>query len=304
MCIYSLNPYPLTVESAHMTNANTNTMNTPPKILQALVDMQVEISTTGIAKSLSATDKTGKELYKARSIDSVYNLLSPIFAKHGVVIGVNCLSKEREAVQTKFSIQYQTFVTVEYTFTSCQDGSSHSVTVIGEAFDHSDKGIAKAMAMAFKYACFQVFCIPVCDDPDATVHERVSNQEYQDSRQHTQHTTTQVNNGQQRGQNNHQQNNQRRGQNNNQQQNNQQQNNQQRQFITRDQANELIQAVRQAGVEPKKLLKRYNVEKFSELTIQAFSTTMASLNRFLMEQQHINQQQGNFQHGNGQGNYS
>ena len=79
-----------------MTNTNTPAA---PKIFQSLVDMQLEISTTGIAKSLSAVDKKGKELYKARSIDSVYNLLSPLFARFGIVVGLHCLSKEREAAQ-------------------------------------------------------------------------------------------------------------------------------------------------------------------------------------------------------------
>ena len=125
--------------------------NNAPHILKALSAMQMEISETGLAKDLPAIDKSGKELYKARGIDAVYNLLSPLFGKHGIVLGVNCLKKEREAVQTKFSIQYQTFLTVEYTFSSCEDGSKHSITVFGEASDHGDKGTAKALSMAFKW---------------------------------------------------------------------------------------------------------------------------------------------------------
>lgn len=274
------------------------TTDKAPQIFQALVDMQHEIATTGIAKSLSATDKTGKELYKARSIDSVYNLLSPLFAKHGVVVGLNCISKEREAVQTKYSIQYQTFVTVEYSFTSAKDGSKHQVTVIGEAFDHSDKGIAKAMAMAFKYACFQVFCIPVCEDPDSIVHDRMSNDEYRDSRNNTTHTTTQLNgNGHHQQNNGHQQNNQA---NYNQQQQNQPQ------YISREQAGELQNAARLAGQDPNAILKHYGITRFGELLVKDFNATLLNLQRFIKENEAIqqqtnrsNQRQGDF-HNNGQ----
>lgn len=281
-----------------MTNTNTPAA---PKIFQSLVDMQLEISTTGIAKSLSAVDKKGKELYKARSIDSVYNLLSPLFARFGIVVGLHCLSKEREAVQTQYSIQYQTFVTVEYTFTSSLDGSTHKVTVIGEAFDHSDKGIAKAMAMAFKYACFQVFCIPVCEDPDSIVHDKISNDEYQNSQQNTHYSSQPYQNGGQQQQNGQQGTNNRQNRNNGQQQNNQQQS-----CITRDQANQLINVIRQAGQDPAKILVRYKISKFSELSVQDFNVVMTSVQRFIEEQHQINSQPQEFnnQYDNRQGNYS
>ena len=39
---------------------------------------------------------------------------------------------------------------------------------VGEGMDSGDKATNKAMAIAFKYACFQVFCIPTEEmkDPD------------------------------------------------------------------------------------------------------------------------------------------
>ena len=41
--------------------------------------------------------------------------------------------------------------------------------VQGEGMDSGDKSSNKAMSVAFKYACFQVFCIPTEEmkDPDA-----------------------------------------------------------------------------------------------------------------------------------------
>ena len=48
-------------------------------------------------------------------------------------------------------------------------GYTVSEALLGEAMDTGDKAINKAMAIAYKYLCFQVFCIPVedMDDPDA-----------------------------------------------------------------------------------------------------------------------------------------
>ena len=45
--------------------------------------------------------------------------------------------------------------------------------MIGEAMDRSDKATNKAMSAAYKYACFQTFCIPTEGDNDAdfTTHE-------------------------------------------------------------------------------------------------------------------------------------
>lgn len=45
--------------------------------------------------------------------------------------------------------------------------------MVGEGMDSGDKASNKALAVAFKYACFQVFCIPTEEmkDPDEESHE-------------------------------------------------------------------------------------------------------------------------------------
>jgi hypothetical protein len=50
-------------------------------------------------------------------------------------------------------------IKVRYTFYTT-DGSSVESVVVGEAMDSGDKSMNKAMSAAFKYACFQTFCIP------------------------------------------------------------------------------------------------------------------------------------------------
>ena len=49
---------------------------------------------------------------------------------------------------------------------------------VGEGMDSGDKATNKAMAIAFKYACFQVFCIPTEEmkDPDEETPDPVKPQ--------------------------------------------------------------------------------------------------------------------------------
>lgn len=270
---------------------------TAPHIFTALTEMQAEVSQTGIEKSLEARNTKGDLMYKARGIDDVYKLLSPLFAKHGIVIGMDCKSRETDVIQLRHSVAFQTTLTVEYSFTSKVDGSAHKITVMGEARDSGDKGLPKALSMAFKYACFQVLCIPVCDDPDATVHDKIPFNEYE--------SHTQYKNNQYGGQN------QQRGQNQQQQNHNQQQSGQD--CITREQAIQLQELCKKAGHDPKQVLKYYNIQRMGELKLQQFNDTTANLNRYLDEQQQINQQHGHNQNGrqqqtgnqhNGPRNYS
>lgn len=266
---------------------------TAPHIFTALTQMQEEISQTGIEKSLEARTQDGKLMYKARGIDGVYNFLSPLFAKYGVVIGVDCKSKETDVIQLKHSVAFQTTVTVEYSFTSKQDGSTHKITIMGEARDSGDKGLSKALSMAFKYACFQVLCIPVCDDADATVHDKINSNEYEGRTRYSNNQYGRQN--QQHGQNQQQQ------QNNNQQQNGQD-------CITREQAIQLQEICKKIGHDPKQVLKHYRIQRLGELKLQQFNATMENLERYLAEQQKINQQHGqqrqqqnqNQQHGHNQ----
>ena len=306
-----------------------------PHIFEAMNAMQKEVSEKGISKDSAATNNTGKTLYKFRGIDDVYNLLSPLFASHGITVGINCLSKEKEMITTKNSVQHQTTVLVEYSFISMVDGSKHSITMYGEAADHSDKGLAKALSMAFKYACFQMLCIPVCDDADATVHDKITPNDYQSNRwtqnnaqsnQNYSHNNGQAsgntnrysgNNGQNNGYSNNQSGNN--GQNNgnanhapgnpgqhaNHSQSNGQNNNSQtaHQTISQQQANFLLNKLNAAGVSADKILQNHNIQNLGQLAVQTFEKLVKRLDTHLNEQQLINQQNGGH-NGHYQGNYS
>lgn len=115
-------------------------------------------------------DKTNKvQNFKFRGIDDVMNTLHPLLAKYKVFVVPNTLEQLREERTTKNggNLIYS-ICKIQYTFYA-EDGTSVQSTVIGEGMDSSDKATNKAMAIAFKYALFQVFCIPTEEmkDPDA-----------------------------------------------------------------------------------------------------------------------------------------
>jgi hypothetical protein len=118
-------------------------------------------------------DKTSvQQKFKYRGVDDVMNALQPAMVKHGIFVVPEIIEQRREERQTKTggNLIYSV-CTVRYTFYA-KDGSSVQCVVIGEGMDSGDKATNKAMSIAFKYACFQVFCIPTEEmaDPDAETH--------------------------------------------------------------------------------------------------------------------------------------
>lgn len=127
---------------------------------------------SGVIADIGAVGKDGvnvQQKYKFRSIDDVYNVLNPALAKNKVFIVPEILEERREVKQMKSGAEC-TFVIckIKYTFYA-EDGSFIEAIVIGEGMDYGDKATNKAMAIGYKYVCFQVFCIPtedLMDDPD------------------------------------------------------------------------------------------------------------------------------------------
>lgn len=113
--------------------------------------------------------------FRYRGIDDVLNALNPIISKHGIFIVPEVLDMQCEERSAKNGgALLRVMLKIKFTFFA-KDGSNINATVIGEAIDGGDKAANKAMSVAFKYACFQVFCIPTDEmkDPDAETHEIV-----------------------------------------------------------------------------------------------------------------------------------
>ena len=123
--------------------------------------------------AIGKNTKNQQQGFMFRGIDAVMNALNPAMIKNGIFIVPQVLEQTREERTTaKGAVLIYSICKMKYTFYA-QDGSSVEAIVIGEGMDSGDKATNKAMSIAFKYAAFQVFCIPTEEmkDPDAEVHE-------------------------------------------------------------------------------------------------------------------------------------
>ena len=121
--------------------------------------------------AIGKNTKNAQQGFMYRGIDAVMNALNPALVKYNVFVVPEVLEQKREErLSSKNATLLYSIIKVKYTFYA-EDGSSVSAVVIGEGMDSGDKATNKAMSIAFKYACFQVFCIPTeemaKDDPDA-----------------------------------------------------------------------------------------------------------------------------------------
>lgn len=139
------------------------------KIVEALTAIMGEIGAIGKSKKSTGVN------FAYRGIDDVMNELHPLLSKHQVLTVPEVVEHKREERQTNSGKpMIYSIMTVKIHFVAV-DGSEVVATVVGEGMDMSDKAGNKAMAIAYKYACFQVFCIPTEEmakaDPDGYMPE-------------------------------------------------------------------------------------------------------------------------------------
>lgn len=144
-------------------NIENTIVQTSPAIYGAIAGVIADVGHV-------AKDKINKQQgFKFRSIDDVYNVLHPALAKNKVFIVPTILERNCEVVgkTQKGTDMIKVICKIEFSFYA-EDGSSVKSIIYGEGLDTGDKATNKAMAIAYKYACFQVFCIPTEEmvDPD------------------------------------------------------------------------------------------------------------------------------------------
>ena len=141
--------------------------------------MNIYQSITKIISEIPAIgkDKVNKtQGFKYRGIDDVMNAIQPLLAKYKVFIAPEVLEQTREERQSsKGGTLIYSICKIRYTFYA-EDGTFITAITIGEGMDSGDKATNKAMAIAMKYALFQVFCIPTDEmkDPDAESPEVIA----------------------------------------------------------------------------------------------------------------------------------
>ena len=123
--------------------------------------------------AVGKNSKNQQQGFLYRGIDAVMNALSPVMSELGLFMTPEVLEQTREERVNKNGTNLiYSILKVKYTMYA-PDGSNVSCTVIGEGMDTGDKASNKALSVAFKYAAFQLLCIPTEEmiDPDAECHE-------------------------------------------------------------------------------------------------------------------------------------
>lgn len=134
------------------------------EVYKAINAVSADLTKEGITKDR----KNQQQGYNFRGIDDVYNVLSPLLAKHGLCVIPRMLHRECTERQTKSGgALFYVAVDAEFDFVSAIDGSRHTAKTYGEAMDSADKATNKAMSAAYKYVCFMTFAIPTEGDNDA-----------------------------------------------------------------------------------------------------------------------------------------
>ncbi len=142
------------------------------KIHKQLVEVTKKIASEGIGK----TRKNQQQGYQFRGIDEVMNAFAPILAEHGLYLHPRYTEREvsERATKSGGALFYVT-VKGEFDFVNDEGEKATVGPFYGEAMDSADKATNKAMAVAFKYAMFQTFCVPIegvtGGDADAVTHE-------------------------------------------------------------------------------------------------------------------------------------
>ena len=127
-----------------------------------------------IMRDLPALPKGGTNVqqgYKFRGIDSVYNMIHPIMARHGVFMTSQIKGEKTiERPSKSGGVLITRSAVIAYTFWA-DDGSSVSTEVLSEAMDSGDKASNKAMSGGQKYAILQTLMVPTEDPKDSELDD-------------------------------------------------------------------------------------------------------------------------------------
>lgn len=157
-------------------------MSETKHVYRAILAVAAAMSREGLGKDRVA-DTGGAGKYRFRGVDDVMNALSPHLVAAGLVIIPRVVDRTvSERTKPNGTVMTYACLTVEFDFVAAEDGSMHVARTMGEAMDSGDKATNKAMSAAYKYVCFQAFCIPTEGDNDSEnhTHERQAGDKHRD----------------------------------------------------------------------------------------------------------------------------
>ena len=134
-----------------------------PRVYAAINAITSAFAARGVAKERINLD----DGYAYRGIDEVIERLAPLLGEHKLCILPRVLDRTQgERIDPDGEPLIHVTLRVAFDLVSVEDGSVHTIEVVGEALDHSDKASAKAMTSAYKHAVLHAFCIPVSGRED------------------------------------------------------------------------------------------------------------------------------------------
>lgn len=149
-----------------MTNTSTEAHQSP-HVLRGIQQVIAAFAEKGIGKNR----KNESQGFKFRGIDDVMNRMAEHLVDANIVIIPRVTSRDvQERVNSRGNPLFYVTVNVDFSILSTIDGSIVVCSVPGEAMDSGDKATNKALSIAYKYMAFQLFAIPIDEDPDATTH--------------------------------------------------------------------------------------------------------------------------------------
>lgn len=138
--------------------------NPEQSIFETINLVQSELCKVGIGK-----DQENKfQKYKYRGIDDLYNAISPILSRNGLIILPTVKEYIHEVAGTtkNSGVNYVAKVRMEFAFHHIHNDQKVTTEFAGEAMDTSDKATNKAGTAAYKYMCIMAFNIPINGEDD------------------------------------------------------------------------------------------------------------------------------------------
>lgn len=127
-----------------------------PLIYKALADIAQQIEAV-------SKEKKHQQGFAYRSIDDIYNMVSPLMGKNRVISVPTMLERKNEPYETRGKdLWNHVTIKMQYRFMA-EDGSFVDVILENEGSDSGDKATNKALSMAHKYALIQLFHIPTLE---------------------------------------------------------------------------------------------------------------------------------------------
>ena len=130
----------------------------------------VEVMRT--VRAVGKDDVNEAQQFKFRGIDAVLNAVGPALRDHGVTVmpWVEDIKHDIRLSRNDKSVNHYV-VQMQYTF-QVPHGEMLTMRSAGEAMDAGDKGLSKAMSVAYRVGLIQMLALPTGDkDPDHDVYE-------------------------------------------------------------------------------------------------------------------------------------